>query len=60
MVESFFLTSACPVKFLPCLTNLLLMFNRGFEEDKLSLPRETGLFLFNWGEFNQGLPTSDL
>jgi hypothetical protein len=25
-----------------------------FEEDKRSLPRETGLFLFNWGEFHQG------
>ena len=35
------LNSACPVKFLPSETNLLLMFNRGFEEDKRSE--------FNWG-----------
>jgi len=38
-----FLFSACPVKFLPSSTNLLLLFNRGFEEDKRSLPSETFL-----------------
>jgi hypothetical protein len=50
------------------------MFNRGFEEDELSLPRvpngmhlnfifhrgETCLYSFNWGEFNWGpLPLID-
>ena len=34
------LTGACPVQF--------------FAEDERSLPRETGLILFNWGEFNRG------
>ena len=36
-------------------TIFLLLFNQGFEEDELSLPRETRPYSFNWGEFNRGL-----
>ena len=58
LASSYSLILACPVKFLPRSTILLLLFNQGFEEDELSLPRETRPYSFNSCEFNRGFPTS--
>jgi hypothetical protein len=47
--------SACPVKFLSSEINSLLMFNQGFEEDKLSIPSENAFICLTRAKLTRDL-----